>query len=429
MSPPSASSSWALVPEHLFTEFLSLLPVKSLLRFKCVSNSWNTLISDPNFVKLHLKKSKSHNPQFTLITQHIKDIKGESPYGSDDESEVDHSIIPYSIHSFLDNPSFTLFADHHYLLNEKDCSFVAGSCNGLICLYGFRFSPTYTIHHQTHEYWLRLWNPATRAISEKIGCFIDYRDFCFNFGCDNSTGTFKAVASRYIPDKLTSDVRVFSFDENVWRNIQSFPVVPFNLSGSGEHEAVFFNGTLNWLAVRNDIPYTWYRHHPENLTVEQFVIVSLNLGTEIYNMYTLPQGFDEVPPAEPTVGVLGDCFCFSYSYKETDFIIWQMKKFGIQESWTQFLKISYHDLQLNYDFSNGTLKYYLYFLPLFLSKDGDTLILYSSQELKVILYNWRDHRVERTEVEVRKTIIDDETYNHSCWQNANGFVESLTSIC
>ncbi|PNX57479.1 F-box/kelch-repeat protein at3g23880-like protein, partial [Trifolium pratense] len=298
MSPPSASSSWALVPEHLFTEFLSLLPVKSLLRFKCVSNSWNTLISDPNFVKLHLKKSKSHNPQFTLITHHVQNFKGESEYGSDDEYEVDYSIIPYSIHSFLDNPSFTLFADHHYLLNEKDCSGVAGSCNGLICLSGFGFSATHTFDHQTYEYWLRLWNPATRAISEKFGCFVDSGGFGLNFGCDNSTGTFKVVASRYIPDKLTSDVRVFSFDENVWRNIQSFPVVPFNLMGhaSLEHDAVFFNGTLNWLAVRNDIPYTWYHLPPDNFTVEQFVIVSLNLGTEIYNMYTLPQGFDEVPP-------------------------------------------------------------------------------------------------------------------------------------
>ncbi|MCI21419.1 F-box protein, partial [Trifolium medium] len=204
--------------------------------------------------------------------------KGESPYGSDDESEVDYSIIPYSIHSFVNNPSFTLFADHHYLLNEKDCYGIAGSCNGLICLIGERLV-TFTVEYQEHEYWFRLWNPATRAISEKIGCFIDYRGFGFNFGCDNSTGTFKAVASRYIHDQLTSDVRVFSFDENVWRNIQSFPVVPFNLSGHGslEHDAVFFNGTLNWLAVRNDIPYTWYCH-PEHLTVEQFVIVSLDLG-------------------------------------------------------------------------------------------------------------------------------------------------------
>ncbi|MCI26723.1 hypothetical protein A2U01_0047920, partial [Trifolium medium] len=34
MSPPTAPSR-TLVPDDLFTEFLSLLPVKSVLRFKC----------------------------------------------------------------------------------------------------------------------------------------------------------------------------------------------------------------------------------------------------------------------------------------------------------------------------------------------------------------------------------------------------------
>ncbi|CAJ2656130.1 unnamed protein product [Trifolium pratense] len=106
-----------------------------------------------------------------------------------------------------------------------------------------------------------------------------------------------------------------------------------------------------------------------------------------------------------------------------------MKKFGDQESWTQFLKISFHDLQLNYDFSNKMRKYHIYIRPLFLSKDGDTLVLRSHTEEQAILYNWRDHRVERSRVSVHKTVIDDETYDQLYWDDANGFVESLISIC
>jgi len=119
----------------------------------------------------------------------------------------------------------------------------------------------------------------------------------------------------------------------------------------------------------------------------------------------------------------------SYSYKETDFIIWKMKEFGVEDSWTQFLKISYHDLQLNLDFSDDTLKYYLQFLPLFLSKDGNTLVLHSSQEMEAILYNWRDCSVERTGVTVHKTNFDDGTTSYLFWDFANGFVESLIWIC
>ena len=95
-----------------------------------------------------------------------------------------------------------------------------------------------------YDYWLRLWNPSTREISQKIGCFCDSRGFVFNFGCDNSTGTFKVVASCYIRDQLTTEVRVFSLGDNVWRNIESFHVVPLRSDYVNFNDiGVFLNGT------------------------------------------------------------------------------------------------------------------------------------------------------------------------------------------
>ncbi|KAI5440943.1 hypothetical protein KIW84_010421 [Lathyrus oleraceus] len=57
------------VPDELIAEVLSLLKVKSLLRLKCVSKSWNKLISDPFFVKIHFHKS-SLNTDLTLFSAH-----------------------------------------------------------------------------------------------------------------------------------------------------------------------------------------------------------------------------------------------------------------------------------------------------------------------------------------------------------------------
>ena len=404
--------------DDLLTEILSLLSVKSLLRFRCVSKSWNTLISDPFFVKFHLNRSKSQNQHLTLVTCHVKYIKVVTRKIID---EINFSIIPYPISCLLDNLSFTLVADPHSLLHQKDWADIVGSCNGLICLTGY-----HPISASCYEYWLRLWNPSTRKISQTIGSFRDVQGFFFNFGCDNSTGTFKVVASRYNHDHLTCDVRVFSLADNVWRNIESFPVVPLCVNYQGFGSDVFLNGTLNWLAIQNDVPIT--RYIVEDITVEQIVIVSLDLGTETYNQYRLPQGVDEVPPIEPSVSVLWDCLCFSYSYKMTNFIIWQMKEFGVDESWTQCLKISYHDLQSKYDFRFPLLT------PLFLSKDGDTLILRNDKEREAIIYNWRDQRVERTGIIVRKTSIDYGTKNSFIESTlilelAKGYVESLISIC
>ncbi|OEL25973.1 hypothetical protein BAE44_0013003 [Dichanthelium oligosanthes] len=43
----ATQSPAANLPHDLVVEILSRLPAKSLCRFKCVSRSWRTLISDP----------------------------------------------------------------------------------------------------------------------------------------------------------------------------------------------------------------------------------------------------------------------------------------------------------------------------------------------------------------------------------------------
>jgi len=83
MSPPAVFFS-----DDLIGEIFSALPVKSVMRFRCISKSCDTLISDPVFVKLHLKRWATRNLHFLLITDHSTEIKGESPYGSDDEYDT-----------------------------------------------------------------------------------------------------------------------------------------------------------------------------------------------------------------------------------------------------------------------------------------------------------------------------------------------------
>jgi len=212
--------------------------------------------------------------------------------------------------------------------------------------------------HRGGDYWFHLWSPATRKTSETFECFLDcgsyqINTFNFNFGFDNATNTYKVVASHYNPDdQLRSNVRILNVgkNDNVSRDIESFPVVPLHLDSPKRavNVGVYLRGTLNWLAIHNHLNYSI-----KDIRIEQFVIVSLDLGTETYRQYLLPRDFDEVPPKPPTISVLGGCLCFSYS-KETYFVIWRMMKFGDKDSWTRFLKISYQDLQIDYDLFDYT---------------------------------------------------------------------------
>jgi len=264
-----------VLPDELIAEVLSFLPVKSLVQFRCVSKSWKFLISDPTFVKLHLKRSASRNPLFTLVTHHYPNISGESTDDDNDEGELDmgYSVVPYSLNSLVENPTFTLSVYPYYYLRDKEGSDMVGSCNGLILLAGenFRFGC------------FRLWNPSTRTTSPNFGYFRSfYRSFPghpfpflgyykFNFGCDNSTGTYNPF------EQESSNVRILSFGDNVWREIQSFPVVPY-FGEKDVHDVVYLSSTLNWLAIHNHFFY-----NSKNVTVEHIVIVSLDLGTETYS--------------------------------------------------------------------------------------------------------------------------------------------------
>lgn len=110
----------------------------------------------------------------------------------------------------------------------------------------------------------RLWNPATRIISEKLGYSNEHKDQYYPhnliFDYDDSTYIYKVVY--FISD--TTHVRVLSLGHNVWRNIQNSP---------HDHDyrmkVVHFSGSLVWLANHNYIS-------------KKLVIISLDLGTEIH---------------------------------------------------------------------------------------------------------------------------------------------------
>jgi hypothetical protein len=42
-------------------DILSRVPFKSMCRFRCVSNEWCGIISDPNFVAAHKSRQKEHD--------------------------------------------------------------------------------------------------------------------------------------------------------------------------------------------------------------------------------------------------------------------------------------------------------------------------------------------------------------------------------
>jgi len=386
--PPSVT-----LPDEVMAEILSRLPVRSLMQIKCVCKSWNTIISDPKFIKMHLNRS-ARNPHFSLVS-----------YASPSFDDGEHRFVPFPAGSLLDNRHITFPKDPYYLLHDKDCREVIGSCNGLVCLLGYSY-----VALDTYSMWLRFWNPATRKISDRLGSFDDFnygsnsRRFVFCY--DNSSDTYKVVALHYnrnVSNPMV-EVSIFTLGDNVWRTIQTLSLVPLQLLYSywRMYDGVQFNCTVNWLAC-NQIPSK----------VDEFVIISLHLGTDTYTKLMLPPG-DEKSTHLSSVCVLMNSFCFSQDFNGTDFVIWKMTEFGDDRSWTQFFTFSYHNLRMNL---NSRVVYsWLTLKPLHLSEDGDTMVFASYLHNQAILYNLKTNRVLKSRV--NKKI---------CWFSIKDYVESLVS--
>lgn len=118
----------AVLPNELVVEVLSFLAVKSLMRFRCVNKSSNTLISDPHFVQLHLMNS-TRNPHLAVMSQ--------------DDNSVDYGILTLPMSLLLKNPSTTIQYDPYFGLNKDYRSWwVIGSCNGLLGLFDRYYEST-----------------------------------------------------------------------------------------------------------------------------------------------------------------------------------------------------------------------------------------------------------------------------------------------
>ena len=390
----NAPNPTLFVPNELIAIILSLLSLKNILQLKCVSKSWNALISDPNFIEKHLKKS-SQNPHLTLFWNQHKKGSG-------------FNMLSFPVHRLLKNLSNHAYS-HNFHRLKKRC-IVVGSCNGLLCLLFQSLTTTATI---SLNYWLRFWNPATRTRSKKLGFLCEIVPlggpfhFKFTFGYDASTRTYKVVGIRAEKNEdegsWKSLVKVFSLGNNRWRNIQSFNTVPINWYGCHYsdirlNDGVHLRGTVNWLTNE-------FINHSG-----QFQIVSLDLSTETYKQFLLPSDFDYVPSfQQPDLRVLMDSLCFSHDSDKTGFVLWHMKEYGVQESWTQLLKISYQNLKMH-NILDGYQLACIYVT-------GDMVILANTRN-QAFIYNFKEKTIEK--IKIRNSI---QWFNH-----AKDYVESLVSV-
>ncbi|KAL1340263.1 F-box/kelch-repeat protein At3g23880-like [Arachis hypogaea] len=393
--PPTQLRQPPYLPENVIMLILLWLPLKTLMQFKCVCRSWNSLISSPVFVKLkYLRSPKGANIMLTIEYLH----------------DPQHHIIravPCSVPSLLN--SRLSAASVYSSFPIMDDYWVVGTCHGLVCLAG----PIWDSEDSTDEFWVKIWNPVTRIASGRspiLPCnsFVSLE---LGFGYDYKNEAYKVVALitslEAEKDSEKCQVKVYTMGDSGWRDKGSFPALPIAGRIRNKNDGIYITGTLNWLALRNfEGDNAW-----EDVTaLDQVEIVSLDLGEETYKHFALPDGLDERPILTPVLGVLNEYLYLCHDYDTTNFVLWQMKEFGNARSWTLLLNVTNEHLQLDSFFLVSEV---FPLVPMCMSENGDVVLILSAEDIAVIQYDFKDDRVERHAIPRGEVWIQPKDYTES----------------
>ncbi|KAL8107370.1 hypothetical protein AgCh_023959 [Apium graveolens] len=237
------------LPAHLVLEILYRTPVKSLVRFRCVSKSWFALLDHPTFIQMHLEFNTLRNK--LLICNICCDDKSalkNSPSG-------DYSSKLIALLGVTGPPIPLLRVDRHFTdrpnypkkINFPDYSkrmTLCGSINGIVCL---------AHYEEMSGRFVALWNPGTNywnpiALVENKS----WVNMSVGFGFDAVKSDYKViciVSESRVNNFGWSRVEIYSTNQGSWENVDGKGIIPFWPNVNLRHCNFIINGVPYWMGV------------------------------------------------------------------------------------------------------------------------------------------------------------------------------------
>ncbi|XP_075085160.1 putative F-box protein At4g38870 [Nicotiana tabacum] len=234
------------VQEEVLMDILSRLPVQSLLRFKCVSKFWNTLILEPYFKMKHLNHAKNDQdsqkflinhmcPKDNIFSMYCVPLSSVQPVEKVQKLDCPSNLKPWrcTIHCYCDGLVVIEVPDN--LDNESSI--------------------------------LLLWNPSTReSLVLPPLEFPPEGDSRLGLGYDSTSGEYKIL---HIRDglggcKLPSEI--LTLKGGSWRSIDEHPrgICTVLL---GMQPLPFVHEAFHWIAILKKL--------------KCFVVVSFSISNEV----------------------------------------------------------------------------------------------------------------------------------------------------
>lgn len=256
-------------PNEILIEILSYLPVKSLLRFRCVCKEWNKLVQTPLFVSAHLGKRIPNS--LLIINSSNTDQKAcFSLFNAETVNEALQLELPMKAH-----PGYKLS--------------VCGSNNGLICISSANLLDVDPIY---------IWNPSVRKTRKLPRGLIPKQDHCWPlnylaFGFHQAVIDHKVVRIvRFEQWSCCYQVEIYSLKSDCWRRVPAVPPIPSALDCRLLPKSICFDEVAYWIV----------KHKNGGIPIS---ILSFDMAAEEFHRLMLPDCLVYTDaPSPPSLGVV-----------------------------------------------------------------------------------------------------------------------------
>ncbi|KAM7463015.1 hypothetical protein LguiA_031136 [Lonicera macranthoides] len=333
----------ANIPIEIFYHHIFIrLPVKSLLRFKRVCKTWNRLLSDQEFVGMHLNHNNQHQSH-KLIIQY-----GYQFYSAEYDASNGNGIVD------LVKPEFPI-------QDSQNIHNLIGSSNGLLCLVIKQ-----RWYHRDSK--ILVWNPSTGDFKLLTGPSPP-------FNCDNHLVGFAYNSSLNDYNILgivgtSFKVHIYTLKIKSWKIIES--AAPCNLLPVGtSRRGHAINGCIYWVD----------RFRSGSEIVRK--IVCFDLKDENFRVLPLPHDLQQGGSLE--MKVLGGYLGIIQLSPGVEFNLWAMKNNDKKEEWINVMSMHYTDYWITRA------------RPVCISNNGKVLSLTHrriSDEQKFMLYDPKTRSIE-----------------------------------
>ncbi|XP_026460613.1 F-box protein At1g30790-like [Papaver somniferum] len=288
--------------DMLVCEILSRLPVKSLMRFKCVCKQFRYIIQeDEYFIGLHYNRSRTRPglfiimPRYPRLSTSLFNGPWSLPATMDEKCFLLADIIECE-----DNQVAATKAVIHTIrntdANEFDYKLILGPVNGLICFVDWEVKNS---NFSISNFYIRTFNVSTREITpwmkssflrEEKGEHCGSREVtskCFQLGFDPVNKETKLVGVWSIRKKHCNAYfvcEVLTLSSNTWRRIDNVPL--YNI----QNNSVYLNGSIYW---RSNKPLFKEFDNADAEDANPKFIVAFDVGSEKFRVIPVPSFMDD----------------------------------------------------------------------------------------------------------------------------------------